>query len=197
MIPDKPALLLDVMSTLVHDPFFEEMPAFFGMTFDAMWAQKSKAHWVPFERGELDSDTYLARFFADGRAFDHAAFLANLRDAYRFLPGIEALLQELRGTVELHAFSNYPSWYALIEERLTLSRYLKWSFVSCNTGLRKPDPAAYESAARALSREPADCVFVDDREENCQAARRVGMTAFRFVGAKTLRADLASVGLLD
>ena len=30
----RPVLLFDVMGTLVHDPFFAEMPEFFGMSFD-------------------------------------------------------------------------------------------------------------------------------------------------------------------
>ncbi len=185
------------MGTLVHDPFFDEMPAFFGLTFEAMWAQKSKAHWFPFERGELDSDAYLARFFEDGRAFDHEAFLAHLRASYRFLPGIEALLRELHDDgVPLHAFSNYPVWFELIEEQLTLSRYLPWSFVSCRTGLRKPDEAAYRLAATTLARPPSECVFIDDREENCEAARRVGMRSFRYVDTDTLRRDLKAIGLL-
>jgi len=49
------------------------------------------------------------------------------------------LLHELyAGGVPLHALSNYPRWYQLIEDRLELSRYLRWSFVSCLIGMRKP-----------------------------------------------------------
>jgi len=45
---------------------------------------------------------------------------------------MEALLGRLAGSgYELHALSNYPSWFQLIEEKLQLSRYLSWTFVSC------------------------------------------------------------------
>lgn len=38
--PQQPVLLLDVMDTIVHDPFFEHMPRFFNMTFKELLASK-------------------------------------------------------------------------------------------------------------------------------------------------------------
>ncbi len=190
-------LLLDVMGTLVHDPFHEEMPAFFGMTLRELIEQKHPSAWVRFEHGELTEDELIASFFADGRSFDGPAFIGMLRAAYRFLDGVEPLLAELAAReVPMHALSNYPCWYQLIEDELRLSRYVKWSFVSCETGVRKPDPDAYLAASRALSVDPARCLFVDDRETNCEAARGVGMDALVFTSAADLRDALRERGLL-
>ncbi len=120
-----------------------------------------------------------------------------MANAYRWLEGMEELVADLRRAgASLHALSNYSPWYRLIEERLAVSRYVAWSFVSCDTGVRKPDPQAYLGPARALGVDPADCVFVDDREANCRAARAVGMDAIRFRGAGDLRTELERRGLL-
>lgn len=191
-------LLLDVMDTLVRDPFHHEMPAFFGMTLPELIAQKHPDAWVRFEHGELDEDGLFASFFADGRSFDRDAFLDMLRSAYRWIDGVEPLLAELsaRG-VPMHALSNYPCWYRLIEERLQLSRYVAWSFVSCETGVRKPAPEAYLHASRTLNVAPERCLFVDDRERNCDAARAVGMDAIEFRSAEQLRQELARRELLS
>ncbi|MEM9459241.1 MAG: HAD family phosphatase [Myxococcota bacterium] len=196
-MPSARVLLLDVMGTLVHDPFYEEIPRFFGMTLPELIAVKHPRAWVDFEHGHIDEATMLARFFADGRAVDGPGLKRTMEQAYRFLPGIEALLGELaeRG-VAMHALSNYPSWYALIERRLSLSRFVEWSFVSCDTGLRKPDPAVYRHAAAQLGVAPCDCVFVDDRSDNCEAARGVGMHALVFDGAPSLREGLTERGLV-
>jgi len=190
-------LLFDVMSTLVHDPFATEMPAFFGMSFDEMLKAKHPHAWIDFERGALSEAEFLARFFADGRSFDGEGFVRCVAASYRFLPGIEALLQELasRG-VPMHTLSNYPCWYRRVEARVRLSRYVAWTNVSCETGLRKPDPEAYLDAARRVAAPPAQCLFVDDRESNCEAARAVGMRALRFEGAEPLREALRGEGLL-
>ncbi len=190
-------LLWDVMGTLVHDPFFAEMPEFFGMSFDAMLAAKHPTAWVEFEVGQRTESEFLSDFFADRRAFDHRGFVDAVRSAYRWLPGMEALLKDLRAAgFSMHAFSNYPVWYQLIEERLGLSRFLDWTFVSCRTGLRKPDPAAYARVLRELRVPAKDLVFVDDRDRNCEAARAGGMDAVRFEDAESLRAYLAQGGML-
>jgi HAD superfamily hydrolase (TIGR01509 family) len=195
MRPD--VLLLDVMGTLVYDPFHEAMPAFFGMSLRELLVQKHPDAWVRFEHGELSEGELLASFFADGRRFDHDAFVAMLRRTYRWLDGIEPLLAELaeRGTT-MHALSNYPCWYRLIEESLGVSRFVAWSFVSCEIGLRKPDPEIYRVASRSLRVPPERCLFVDDRVDNCEAARAVGMDALVFTDAAALREALLARGLL-
>jgi FMN phosphatase YigB (HAD superfamily) len=96
----------------------------------------------------------------------------------------------------MHAFSNYPVWYQLIEERLSLSRFLDWTFVSCITGLRKPDPAAYADVSSKLGVPPEQCVFVDDRASNCEAARRSGIRSVVFEGVDSLRASLRDAGVM-
>jgi len=192
------AILWDVMDTLVVDPFRHVMPAFFGMTLTEMLAQKHPDNWGRFEKSELTEAGFLPAFFADGRSFDQEGFKARVRESYVWIEGIEPLLAALsaRG-VEMHALSNYPEWYAWIEERLQLSRYLKWTFVSCHTRLRKPDPAAYEHAAKKLALAPEHVLFIDDRESNCNAARSTGMKAIHFDGdVKALQRGLMQEGAL-
>lgn len=185
------------MDTLVHEPFHLEMPAFFGLSLPELVEAKHPTAWVEFELGELSEEQFLARFFSDGRGFDRAAFVDVVRAAYRWLPGMEALLGALsaRG-LAIHALSNYPCWYRMIEERLALSRYLAWSFVSCETGVRKPDPRAYLGAAAHLGVAPGECLLIDDREGNCAAARALGMEAVRFTSAAGLAEALAERGVL-
>ncbi|MBK6918861.1 MAG: HAD-IA family hydrolase [Deltaproteobacteria bacterium] len=196
MADGAPVLLLDVMGTLVHDPFFVEVPAFFGCDLQALVVRKHPSAWEQFERGEIDEPELASMFFADGRTLDVAGLKAAMQAAYRFLPGIEALLQELvAAQVPMHVLSNYPHWYRLIEERLALSRYVPWTFVSCETGVRKPEPAAYAGAAATLGVDVGACVFVDDRRVNCEAARQLGMRAVHFRDAATLRHALTEHGV--
>jgi putative hydrolase of the HAD superfamily len=50
-------------------------------------------------------------------------------------------------------------------------------------GMRKPEPGIYELTVERLGDDvtSADCLFVDDLEHNCEAARQLGMKAVRFV----------------
>ena len=184
-------LLLDVLGTLTYDPFFVEVPQFFGMTLPELLEAKHPSTWTEFELGAIDERTMLSRYFADGRAVNGIGLKRKMSESYRFLPGIESLLHELYSHgVPMHALSNYPKWYSLIEERLQLSRYLRWSFVSCLVGMRKPDPKFYEHVAAELGVAPSACLFVDDREDNCEAARDEGMDVIHFTDASALRRAL-------
>lgn len=193
----EPVLLWDVMDTLVRDPFREVMPAFFGMSLDELIRVKHPTAWVEFETGQLDETTFLQRFFADGRDYDAQGFKTRIQISYDWIEGMQPLLAELheRG-YEMHVLSNYPVWYRWIEERIRLSRYVAWSFVSCHTGVRKPSVRAYLGAAEHLGVEPGQCLFIDDRTRNVDAAREVGMQAAHFDGSvRRLRAELAARGV--
>lgn len=192
-----PVLFLDVMDTLVEDPFFTRVPAFFAMSMEELLAVKDPTAWLDFERGLVDEEEYARRAFKDGRAYDHAAFRALMVDGYRYLEGVEDLLAQLKSRgVEMHALSNYPPWFELLDEKLRLSRYLSWRFVSCKTGVRKPDPGAYTGPLTALERAPGECWFIDDRRVNCEVAEALSIRTHHFTGVAGLRSFLEVEGLL-
>lgn len=179
------------METLVSEPFYEALPGHFGMTLEELLEAKHPTAWVEFEKGEISEEEYLRKFFRDFRRVDTAALHRCLWDHYEWLDGMHPLISELHAAgCEIHALSNYPVWFEMIEEKLRLSRYLNWTFVSWKTGLRKPDPRAFLNAAKTLDVSPEQCLFVDDRPANVDAARALGMDAVRMTGAEELRREL-------
>ena len=150
------------------------------MSFKELLAAKHPTAWLDFERGVLDEAAFFATFFADGRAVDGPGLRSAMRGAYAFVPGMEALLARLHAAgYELHAFSNYPDWWRLVEERLVLSRFLDWTAVSClpaMRGARKPEPEAFAAAAQAAGGEAAHLVLIV-RAPRVHAALRCGLTS--------------------
>ncbi|MEV6260742.1 HAD family phosphatase [Streptomyces sp. NPDC051784] len=47
--------------------------------------------------------------------------------------------------------------------------------ISCEVGLRKPEPEVFRHTARLLDLRPENCVLVDDLGSNIRAARAIGM----------------------
>lgn len=187
-------LLFDVMDTLVRDPFWTIYPDVLGMDGDALRAKKREGVWPQFERGAIDEATFASTYFRDGTRLDVETLKAAMFDAYAWMPGAESMLQDLQARgVEMHVMSNYPVWYERVEDRLGLSRYLPWSFVSWHTGHRKPEPAAFAHVLDTLDVEASRCLLIDDRAENCEAAVRAGMRAIRCEGTSGLRPALASI----
>ncbi|MDY7095861.1 MAG: HAD-IA family hydrolase [Acidobacteriota bacterium] len=197
MQPIPQVLLLDVMGTLVHDPSYREGLDFLGLSLEEFLAAADREAWGAFERGEIDEEAYFRRMFMDRRPVDGDGLRQALVDGYRWLDGMEELVMELSAAgVKMHALSNYPRWYRRIEDKLRLSRYLRWSFVSCETGRRKPSPEVYLDAAATLGVATSDCLFVDDREKNCAGARGTGMRVWRFEGVEGLREELRRQAVL-
>ncbi|MEV6954189.1 HAD-IA family hydrolase [Streptomyces sp. NPDC051183] len=60
---------------------------------------------------------------------------------------------------------------------------------SCRIGHAKPEPGAYE-CLHALGLEPGRILFVDDRPENIDAARSLGLQGHLFRTAADLRKAL-------
>jgi putative hydrolase of the HAD superfamily len=66
---------------------------------------------------------------------------------------------------------------------------------SAFVGMRKPDPAIYELTVERLggSLRAEDCVFIDDVDVNCNAARELGMAAVQFHSAEQAIAEVRSL----
>lgn len=64
---------------------------------------------------------------------------------------------------------------------------------SSQVGVRKPEPAFYELACRALAIEPHEAVFLDDLGPNLKTARAMGMTTIKVVDASAAIAELQAV----
>jgi putative hydrolase of the HAD superfamily len=61
--------------------------------------------------------------------------------------------------------------------------------------LAKPDPAIYLKTAEALHTPPANIFFIDDREDNTEAALSVGMQAIRYTTQAEFEQEMRARGL--
>jgi len=191
-----PVVCFDVMDTLVVDPFHGGLPGFFGLDLEGYLAAKEPGTWAAFETARLSEAQFLETMFRDRRPVDGGALRAFLSGSYRWVDGMQSLLQDLTDAgVEVHAMSNYPVWYHLIEQELGLSRYLQWSFVSWDEGLRKPERRAFARAAARMDAAPERIVFVDDQQANVDSATAEGWRAIRFRHSEHLRERLRDLGV--
>ncbi len=78
-----------------------------------------------------------------------------------------------------------------------LQRYFSVFFSSCFLGLRKPDEAIYRTALQVTQREPAECIFIDDREVNIECPRELGLATILFQDAAQLRRELEENGVSE
>lgn len=66
-------------------------------------------------------------------------------------------------------------------------------FSSHEIGARKPDPASFDHVLARVGAAAEDCIFVDDRPENIEVARDLGMKTILARGAESIRAGLEAI----
>ncbi len=84
-----------------------------------------------------------------------------------------------------------PRWRPMLPE---LDEIFEVVVDSGFVGMRKPEPGIYELTLERLGGIPAaECLFVDDMELNCEAARGLGMTAVQYRDSEQARSEIEAV----
>jgi putative hydrolase of the HAD superfamily len=66
-------------------------------------------------------------------------------------------------------------------------------FLSYEMRILKPDQRFYKHMLKTLAIPAGECVFIDDRVENVESARSVGIMSLRFVSVDRLERDLETI----
>lgn len=65
---------------------------------------------------------------------------------------------------------------------------------SCELNIVKPEAAIYEHTLAAVGVQPEEALFIDDRAENIEGAKKAGLHALLFRDADTLQSNLQHAG---
>jgi putative hydrolase of the HAD superfamily len=136
--------------------------------------------------GELGVELSAERIVELVRA--DAVSWARLND--RMMDWLDALLAAGVPTAILSNMAR-DTW-ELLAPRFEHVAHLTLSF---EVGTAKPEPAIYLRCLESLGVEPTEALFVDDRRENVEAGRTLGMEAVLFESEDALAAELERLGV--
>ncbi len=114
----------------------------------------------------------------------------------RFDMTLVELIKHLRQRYKVGLLSN--AWITLrewIEQHTPLAGLFHAIVISAEVHLMKPDPRIYARMLGELGVLPHEAVFIDDRPENVEGARRVGLHAFQFTSTPEVFRNLRALGL--
>ena len=195
-------ILFDLGGVLVRFRGIERVSEWLG---DAEVGEEHWRRWLrsasvrAFELGRLTPDQFAARFLEEFRLdLDTETLLGELRGFVTGpLDGALELLDDLRPRYRVACLSNTNRlhWPEMFREMGLVERFER-SFASCDTGLLKPDPEAFEHVCRELGLPPGEILFFDDARLNVEAAQDLGFAAARTHGPADCRRELERRGLL-
>lgn len=154
------------------------------------------------ETGRCTLDDYLrATVFHAPRPFSAEAFRAYMREQSHAHEGNLAVVDELGAQAAyLLATLNNES-RELNEhriERFDLRSRFTCFFTSSFLGVMKPSPEIYRIALEVTHHRPEEVLFIDDRAQNLEPARELGLRVIHFrakEGPVVLRQRLADAGV--
>jgi putative hydrolase of the HAD superfamily len=76
-----------------------------------------------------------------------------------------------------------------------LRDYFDFFICSGYAGEMKPGRAIYRTALEVSGAPAAETLFIDDKQENCEVARALGMQAIHFTSPAALRSSLTEFGI--
>jgi putative hydrolase of the HAD superfamily len=152
------------------------------------------------EQGRMGLDEYLrCTVFYRPRPFQPADFKAFMLAQSAPFPETIGLARSLAATgryrlMTINNESAELNQYRL--EQFGLRDIFTTFFSSCWVGVLKPARRIYEVALGMSQADPAGSVFIDDREQNLEPARVLGIHTIRFTDALQLGQELAELGVV-
>jgi putative hydrolase of the HAD superfamily len=155
----------------------------------------------PYDRGDLTADAYWAELARGAGVTIDSQDIERLRrlDVHMW-SNINQEMTEWLARIHSGGFrtailSNMQTDMAAHARRkFDWLRYIDHQVFSCEVRSIKPDPAIYQHALAQLDAPQTEVLFVDDREENIQAARALGICGIHFESVAKFRKDLEELG---
>jgi putative hydrolase of the HAD superfamily len=139
------------------------------------------------ERGRLTEADFLQRIADElepelGHRPEMHRFSEIYFEALEPNPPMIELMRELKGRGLRMALltNNVREWEPLWRSMVPIDELFEVVVDSAFVGCRKPDREIYDILLERLGLPTDACLFVDDVEVNCDAARELGMTAVHF-----------------
>ena len=176
-----------------------EPETYLPLTVPAELAQRLDWHllydspmWVALDAGtvteeEVARDT--ARRYGDESVWPLILpAIQRFPEFMRPMPAVELIPQLHAQGKKVFALSNYGlEPFARTEKRFSaIFSQMDGMVISSREKISKPEPAIYQLLCSRYGLKPEECVFIDDRPVNAEAARRVGMHAIVYTGMDSL-----------
>ena len=195
-------IIFDIGNVLV-DFNWKEYIASFGFSGE-MQEKLAKAtmlsrEWDEFDRGVLEIEDIIQKFVKNDSTVEKEIRIIceNVHDMLGrrdyAIPWIQDLKKKGYGVYYLSNFSRK----AEVECAHTLDflPYMDGGILSYQEKVIKPEPEIYQILIDRYHLIPEQCVFMDDKPENCEGARKAGMHTIVFTTKEEAEKELGKLGV--
>lgn len=155
--------------------------------------------WNEFDRGGSEEDELIEDFVRNAPEAEQEIrlFCQDIHDMLRRRESTIPWIEELKSMgLKVYYLSNFSKKAAReCAHVLDFIPHTNGGILSYEEKIIKPDPEIYELLIERYKLVPGECVFLDDREDNCEAARKLGMKAVCFTTKENAIKELKKLGV--
>lgn len=158
----------------------EEIGFLYKALFESRW-------WNEWDRGVIPEEEVMRHMKEEGKGLETqiCQFFEHKGELVIQYPYVETWMKLLKEKgMKIYLLSNYPmSLFELhAKNTFTFLPYVDGKIVSGYVKHVKPEPEIYSILLRTYELNPEECVFIDDRLDNVEAAKKMGIHSILFEG---------------
>lgn len=150
--------------------------------------------WDVNDKGTLTTEELTQGFIANAPEYEEEVKLAfqHVGDAIEMFPFVMEWLEDLKARgYRLFIISNYGDYtFEQTKHKMKFLSLVEGAIFSYQHKMIKPDLEIYEKLLKDFDLKAEECVFIDDRLENVEAAKKVGYAGIQFLGYEDAKAKL-------
>lgn len=156
--------------------------------------------WQRLDEGTMEEEDAVRA--VQSRIPEYADEVASAMDHWRcFLEPVSEmpeLVEQIRQNgYHLYLLSNVSLRFFRFYRQVAIFQHFDGFLISAQEKLVKPNPAIYRRLTEKFQLTPSECLFIDDLQENVNAAVQQGFQGHRFIGAEELRQFFIKEGILS
>lgn len=171
------AIILDMYGVIVQDTgdgFYE----YVNQTFPELPVKEMQQQWLKASVGDCTSMELLENF---GYTGDLKKIEKDYLDTVEVMEGFYEFASEMKKNYKLALITNDLSeWSHYLRDKHRLNEHFEVIAVSGDLKMKKPDARIFQHTLEKLGCTASDCVYIDDRRRNLEAARELGMDTVLF-----------------
>lgn len=166
------AIILDMYGVIVKQTGDDFVP-YVQQTFPDLKPEEIYYPWFKANIGELTSLEVWSKIGFQG---DLEKVEKEYLDTIELSDGFLDFIKTVRNQFKLAIISNDSSrWSKYLREKFKLNRYFDVISISGDLRIKKPDKRIFQLTIEKLAVRAKDCLYIDDRRGNLEAAKQVGM----------------------
>jgi putative hydrolase of the HAD superfamily len=150
-----------------------------------------------FDKGEITSQDFHARVIQKLKAhIDYDTFFSIYNDVFSLNLPVLQIMKRLKRNYKLVVLSNTDTMrFGFIKKKFPEILIFDEYVLSFEVGYMKPHTQIYKEALKKAGFPAKECVFIDDRDENIEAAAKLGINGIHMGPQTDLEAILKETGL--